>query len=1005
MFRGISTGCVPGVSPEELVRLVLSGRFYGIELAGDPAEMGSTEELDRRFREAGITVAAVDLGTDLAASCAREKGFRAVELAAAVHGRGLIVSGVDGESLPLVRELCAYALERKVGILTRELPEEEIPNLLGLWDISDPEQSAEPGRIGHVHIGNTKADRALLEKRMRVLRKAGYRGFITLTEPVSGDPLTALLDLGNLVDAWDEKAALAEVPLPPLYPPEGHPRVMFRTKDIPAIRRRMEAPENADALRRYREALLPEAEIFLSDETRREMERMTPEELLQCKNRDRGMGAADVKYQHIRADILDRIEIRAFAYAIEGDEAIGRSAVEAILVYLENCVALVYDDLGQLIYTAAEVYDWCYPLFTTGERELLTERVIGLAQRLEIGWPPLKQSALSGHGVESQLFRDLFAFGIALWDERPEIYDVTAGLLMWQFIPARRFFNLAHMNMQGGQYTIYRGPWEFICTGLLRGMGMPDLFGPSQGHLLDWLLWARRPDGVCLVDGDNSIHNLPPADHFENPGNPEIPFYTDELDWLTYGRRPSVENGEELSDILYDNTAKRCYVLAASLYGNPYYKEEARPCMPGFRLQEPHRNRTMNAVEFLLFNDPWLRPESPEKLPRVRYFPYPKGSALVRTGWSVGRQCRDVLCEMKINELWGTGHQHQDAGAFQLYYKGMLAIDSGYYQSKIVIFDWEKRRVLNNGNTGCNGVYDNNYNKATIAHNCMLVLDPEEEGAIARPMGGQPLMTSSYRDLEGYLRAEQNRIGQVLGFGHDRGVTFLSGEISRAYGAKVTGYTRAFAFLEFPDGPCPAALFVYDDITSARKDLRKFWLCHGVNPPRQEGSRSVFQRTEQGYNGRLTVDTLLPVQEDLEVHAVTDPEDFDVFGTRYPAALFEGRRNDAGACRIMVSPKAARERDRFLHVLQVSDGDGEVMEQPLLLEGSGFCGALLRDTAVLFPEADCREIALELPGDCARAVICGIRGLWEWNGKVCSVPETSGFLVLENCRTLRGYQK
>lgn len=1002
MFRGFSTLCLPGQTPEEIVRLALSGRFYGIELAVAPGEMQDAERLDRNFYEAGLTVAAVDPGLDLSVPEARDLGFRLIDFAASVHSRGLIISGVGEESRQILQELCCYAGEQNVQVLTETLPEEEIPNLMGVWDISDPGPEPPLQRIGHVRISNFQMDEALLQKRMLLLRRAGFRGFITLTEPICGDPLTGLFAYQNRIDTSDEKAALADVPLPPLYPPEGHPRVMFQKKDIPAIRRRMEAPENRDAVRRYREALLPEAEILLPEDTKREMEAMTPEQLQQCKNRDRGMGAADSKYQHIRADILDRIEIRAFAYAIEGREDMGRSAVEGILVYLKNCVALVYDDLGQLIYTAAEVYDWCYPLFTFAQREELAEQVIELARRLEIGWPPLKQSALAGHGVESQLFRDLFAFGIALRDEHPEIYDVSAGLLMWQFIPARRFFNMAHMNMQGGQYTIYRGPWEFICTGLLRGMGMPDLFGPSQGHLLDWLLWARRPDGVCLVDGDNSIHNLPPVDHFEKPGNPEIPFYTDELDWLTYGRRPAIENGEVLSDMLYDNTAKRCYVLAASLYQNPYYKEEARLCMPGFRLQEPYRNRTMNTVEFLLFNDPYLQRKPLDQLPKLQYFPFPKGSVLVRTGWSVGRQCRDVLCEMKVNELWSTGHQHQDAGAFQLYYKGMLAIDSGYYQSKIVIFDWEKRKVLNNGNTGCNGVYDNNYNKATIAHNCVLVLDPEEDGPIARPMGGQPLMTGGYRNLETYLKAEQNQIGQVIGFGNDRGITFLSGEISRAYGSKVSDYTRSFAFVEFPEGDCPAALVVFDDITSSNKDFRKFWLCHGINAPRCEGSRSVFSVTERGYNGRLTIDTLLPVPENLEMCAVTDPEDFDVFGVKYPAALFEGRRNDAGACRIMVSPKTPRERDCFLHVLQVSDGDAGIMEQPVLLEGSGFRGVLLRGTAVLFLEGECLEMALELPKSCARVMLCGISGLWQWNGETAHISETSNYLVLENCHRLQG---
>ena len=257
-------------------------------------------------------------------------------------------------------------------------------------------------------------------------------------------------------------------------------------------------------------------------------------------------------------------------------------------------------------------------------------------------------------------------------------------------------------------------------------------------------------------------------------------------------------------------------------------------------------------------------------------------------------------------------------------------------------------------------------------------------------------MTSSYQGLDSYLRAEQNRIGQVLGYGSGEGITYLSGEISRAYGSKVRGYSRSFVFVEFPEGNCPAALFVYDDITSADKNYKKFWLCHGIHPPVTEGSRSTFSVTERGYNGRLTVDTLLPKQENLEVSAILDPMDFDVFGTKYPAVLFENRRNDCGACRIMVSPRDAREQDHFLHVLQVSDGDAAAMEQPELLEGDGIKGAILRGTAVIFVNKDVKNMDLILPRACDRIVLCGISGQWQFGEEKHSISQKERVLVLQS---------
>lgn len=1025
MFRAFRIPCTRNCGPQEIIRLALSSKMYGVSLsltAEGILSVGEAAQTRTAFHEAGLTL------TSLCADrCLTEDDAALVTLAAEIGARALSLRLrerlPDAQSTLALRQLCTCAAEKGLEIwletagafpsgktLGQLLEAVNCPNLKAVWNlpctVAQGESAADTlsflgSRLAQLHVSQTPAMEVPLREALMALRQLRYTGFVCLDWENSQ---ASLLAGCRWIDGCDQKSALVDVPLPPLYPPAGHPRVMFRKEDIPAIRARMAVPENADAMRRYRNALKPEAEIFLPADIRQEMEQMTPEELEQSKNRDRGMGAADVKYQHIRADILDNIEIRAFAYAIEGDEAMGRSALDALSVYLENCMALVYDDLGQLVFVAAEVYDWCYPLLAEDRRQSLIDQILSFAQRLEIGWPPVKQSAIHGHGVESQLFRDLFALGIATYEDRPEIYDAAAGLLIWEFIPPRRFFNAAHMNMQGGQYTIYRAHWEFLSAALLRGMGMPNLFGPSQGHLLDWLIWARRPDGVHLIDGDNSIHNLPPVDFYEQPDAVES-YYTDELDWLTYGRLPSAPHqlqDPQPSNILYDTSAKRGYLLASALYRNSAYKEEALRCLPGFRLPEPYRNRSLNTVEFLLMNDPDVKPLPHNQLPKVRYFPFPKGSYLARTAWNDGRESPDVLCEMKINEYWSTNHQHQDAGAFQLYYKGMLATDSGYYQSKIVFFDIEKRKTSTVGDTGYGSHHDYNYNKATIAHNCMLVLDPDEAGMETKPMGGQPMLPKTYFRFHDYMAETHNRIGQVLAHHSQDGFTYLSGEISRAYHEKVRGYVRSFVFVEFENRACPAALFVHDDITAADPDFRKYWLCHGINPPVVTGNRSVFSVTERGYNGRLTVDTLLPRQDDLEISAITDPTDFDVFGKKYPADLYEGRQNAGGACRIMVSPKTARARDRFLHALQVSDADGPEMEAALYAEGRGVCGAVLYDTAILFGEADATTLQLTLPASCRRVLLCGVHGTWQFNGIHYAIPADQGMVLLPALQQLRG---
>src|SRR5208337_5299690 len=84
----------------------------------------------------------------------------------------------------------------------------------------------------------------------------------------------------------------------------------------------------------------------------------------------------------------------------------------------------------------------------------------------------------------------------------------------------------------------------------------------------------------------------------------------------------------------------------------------------------------MSKIFELLWRDPGLRPLPAADLPTSRYMGYPYGWMVARTGWDA----ESVIAEMKVNIFNFVNHQHLDAGAFQIYYKGPLAIDSGLYQ-------------------------------------------------------------------------------------------------------------------------------------------------------------------------------------------------------------------------------------------------------------------------------------------------------------------------------------
>ena len=288
---------------------------------------------------------------------------------------------------------------------------------------------------------------------------------------------------------------------------------------------------------------------------------------------------------------------------------------------------------------------------------------------------------------------------------------------------------------------------------------------------------------------------------------------------------------------------------------------------------------------------------------------------VARTGWGDN----SVIAEMKINEYNFVNHQHLDAGAFQIYYKGALAIDSGLY-------------------SGSSGAYGSphcmNYYWRTIAHNSLLIHDPQE--TFGRESygndGGQrlPNRRSEARDLSVLLKPENGyRTGQVLahGFGpdaHEPDFTLLQGDITDAYSKKVEQVRRSFVFLNLHNEQVPAAFVVFDRVISSDAGFRKFWLLHTQEEPRIKGRTAQVDCTEHGVRGRLTLDVVLPVAANAELASVGGPgEEFWVFGENFANDVDPRRRErssiEPGAWRLELTPKTAAKEDRFLTVMQVSD--------------------------------------------------------------------------------------
>lgn len=592
-----------------------------------------------------------------------------------------------------------------------------------------------------------------------------------------------------------------------------------------------------------------------------------------------------------------KVEWDALQYLAIKDRALGRATIESALTLLRKCELPDKQDAcrvtGRMMVTGALVYDWLYELLSPDEKQAFIKELVRLARTLECGYPPKGQGSITGHASEAMIMRDMLSAGIAIYDEFPEMYRLAAGRFFREHLPARNWFYNGHAYHQGDSYGAHRYSWDTWPLWIFDRLGAGNVYNPEQKFVPYLWVYTTRPDGQRLRAGDTFMSSRP-------LGRP----------WSGF-----------------DGT-----LFTASYYGD------------GFLLSQFLRQGGSGDNEALfevLWRDTALQPKPIESLPLTRYFEPPFGWMVARTGWGAD----GVIAEMKINEYNFANHQHLDAGAFQLYYKGALAIDSGLYQ-------------------GANGGYGSphclNYQWRTVAHNSLLIYDPGEAfGKGYGNDGGQrlPHGRSEPRTLDALLAPENGyRTGQVLahGFGPDAATpdySLLQGDITAAYGKKAKQVLRSFVFLNLRDARVPGALVVFDRVVSAAPSFKKFWLLHSQEEPRLSGMSAIVDRTEHGAEGRLTLDVLLPQAGNAALDKIGGPgKEFWVFGTNYPNEP-SGRQSDRksqrdamelGAWRLELSPKAGSAEETFLTVMQVSDRSAEAHLPARLIEAGDCAGGLIQ---------------------------------------------------------------
>ena len=644
-----------------------------------------------------------------------------------------------------------------------------------------------------------------------------------------------------------------------------------------------------------------------------------------------------------QVDVVSTIKAKALyslLYERDGSAAQAQRGREAVQMLLDYLAAVQFapgynhpNEKGDIILASAMVYDWCFHLMNAQQRAYVVARFTQLAATMEIGFPPSRQGPVVGHGSDNQLLRDQLSAAIAFYDEAPLVYNIVAGRFFADYIAPRNYAYAAQAYHQGASYGTVRFLADMYAAWIFRRMGAAPVFDPVQQMTPYHWLYTRRPDGQWMRDGD-VYHSS----------------YTNSREYWS----------EPLA-----------FMLPATYYNNPTLKHEylKQSLQPSTSFIHPKDS----IWPILLGNTAMGSTPSPAALPLTKYFPDPAGLMIARTGWTDGIHVEsgNVVATMKLGGDWFGNHEHYDAGHFQIYYKGGLAIDSGIYSGRDVA---DPSMPLEYGSA-----HDMNYHKRSIAHNTMLVHDPDENFDGYANDGGQRFPgdePSSVAELaNGYKVATVLRQQQVGGAAGAPDFSYIKGDLTAAYSSKVRQFQRSFVFLNLKNTDHPAALIVFDKVSASDAGFKKTWLLHSQFEPQISGDTVLIQRTDWDYNstlqynGKLINRTLLPANA-LLAKVGGSGNEFSVGGTNYPIQPeADYSTEEAGAWRLEVSPPSGNETDVFLNVMQVMDASSTLPALPTTaIDSALLAGVKIQDRVVLFSKSGLPlggTVTVELPAHSA----------------------------------------
>lgn len=596
---------------------------------------------------------------------------------------------------------------------------------------------------------------------------------------------------------------------------------------------------------------------------------------------------------------------------------------------------------GENLMRMSLAWDWLYdhPGFTAARKERLRARMLAMAEKL-ISKTPDGREIVYGeeifHNYCSNAALAVGMTGLALW-RGPG--DNEAGRLIriareWYF---ERSFRA--MELLGGAWH------EGMAYSLNHVIQETPIWVASWRTATgeDWFARIKREQGNWMEEWIYfCLANLRPD--------------------YTFVR--TADNGR--SRMLPDLTLRQAIELIVAAYGNRHGQFLLN------ELEERLGEASLASGDIwmpLLFHDDRLEATDYRELNPSRIFsPDRLGFVTMRSGWGPD----DTFVHFKSGDYFGS-HNHLDQNHFTIYHRGDLALDSGGYDGY--------------------GTHREMYAYRSIAHNTILVRDPEEK-ALSHYFdpwpspGGQRSMdyyfNNSNHDPSLYWEQYRDKahadMADITAWETQADFDFVTGDATAAYNStvvtesgarpKISRFTRRLLFVK------PDIVAVCDNVDAVVASFQKHWLLHTAEEPYIAGDYTV---TVEHGEGRMTLQAVLP--EDVFVNRYGGPgREFLVNGVNHPLNKNQyGWPAEPGAWRLELTCSSPREQDIFLVMMQM----GERGELPLRcfnrLENDELVGAVSADLCLLFtrdripgaPPAGTLNLPAGIPPGC-RVYIAGL---------------------------------